>query len=262
MFVGPSCWSPGPDWPCGTFIELRFGQDDSGPGLRVQVQVQVRPEPSVQVRGSHWQAECPDKALLVCAKMTLWSAGQVVDLTVPAFTGRGGPQPPPPAPPLPPLAWSASARRSRAPAAARGIEGRQTRTDERTEPRRWSAAHCHGCRAPEAVRQKPCAGSRAPEAVRRKSCAGSVRRKPCAGSRAPEAVRQKPRLEAVRRQQCAGRRAPEGVRWKACAGSRASEGDWASIDWSFSITRAVKSDKLDRLLLTQIFKMLKFAHWD
>jgi hypothetical protein len=75
-------------------------------------------------------------------------------------------------------------------------------------------------------------------------------------------VRQKPRLEAVRRQQCAGRRAPEGVRWKACAGSRASEGDWASIDWSFSITRAVKSDKLDRLLLTQIFKMLKFAHWD
>ena len=58
--------------------------------------VQVRPEPSVQVRGSHWQAECPDKALLVCAKLTPWRAGQVVDLTVPAFTGRGGPQPPPP----------------------------------------------------------------------------------------------------------------------------------------------------------------------
>ena len=34
VFVGPSCWSPGPDWPCGTFIELRFGQGGQDSGFK------------------------------------------------------------------------------------------------------------------------------------------------------------------------------------------------------------------------------------
>ena len=160
----------------------------------------------------------------MCAKMTPWSAGQVVDLTVPAFTGRGGPQPPPRTPPPSPGLVRQRPTEPRAGSRARdrgaADSDRRAHGAEAVVCRSLSRVPCAGSRAPEAVRRKPCTGSRAPEVVRRQRAPEAVRRQPCAGSRAPEAEAGIRAPAAVCRKACTGRRALEGVRRKPCIGRR------------------------------------------